>query len=304
MKDQRKTEAKVGVTVIAAVLLLLWIIGWAKNFSFSSNRNTVHIEFKNASGLEVGDYITVNGVREGNVENIKIENDKVMVTASLNNQIKLRKDATFSIQMVDLMGGKKIEVNPGISNQPLDYSKIQEGSFSSDIPAVMSLVGSMQDDIVSTLKEVKISLTSLNNYLTDKKFNSNIKQSINNLSELTSKLNLMIDENRNGVKQLLTSGVELTNETKDFIDKNKGEMASGLKEANKILAKTDSLMTKLNEFTNEIKNKKNNIGKFIYDKQFYTNLTQTIKQVDELTGLLVEQLKKEGLKVDAKIHLF
>ncbi len=304
MKDQRKTEAKVGITVIAAVLILLWIIGWAKNFSFTSDQKKLVIEFNNASGLEVGDYITVNGVREGNIEDIQIKKDKVLVTAFINNKINLRRDATFSIQMIDLMGGKKIEVNPGVSKEPLNYNKIQRGNFSADIPAVMSLIGSMQNDIVSTLKEVKITLTSLNNYLTDKRLNKNIKQSVNNLSELTSKLNLMVDENRKGITQLVNSGAELTSEAKNFINKNKGEMTSAIKETNRVLVSTDSLMIKLNEFTDEIKNKKNNIGKLIYDKQLYNNLTRTIKQVDELTGLLMKQLKKEGLKVDAKIHLF
>lgn len=304
MKDQRKTEVKVGITVIAGLIILLWIIGWAKNFSFTSSQNKLVIEFKNAAGLEVGDFITVNGVREGNVENIKIENDKVLVTSYINNQIDLKKDATFSLEMVDLMGGKKIDIKPGISSEPLDYNKIQKGSFSADIPTVMSLVGSMQDDMVSTLKEVKVALNSLNNYLTDKKLNKNIKQSLYNLNELTSKLNLMVDENRKNINKLITTGVDLTSETKDLIEQNKGKFTSTLNEANNILIKTDSLMIKLNEFADEVKNKKNNIGKFIYDKEFYSNLTQTIKQVNVLTGLLVEQLKKEGIKVDAKIHLF
>lgn len=304
MKDQRKTEVKVGITVIAGLIILLWIIGWAKNFSFTSSQNKLVIEFKNAAGLEVGDFITVNGVREGNVENIKIENDKVLVTSYINNQIDLKKDATFSLEMVDLMGGKKIDIKPGISSEPLDYNKIQKGSFSADIPTVMSLVGSMQDDMVSTLKEVKVALNSLNNYLTDKKLNKNIKQSLYNLNELTSKLNLMVDENRKNINKLITTGVDLTSETKDLIEQNKDKFTSTLNEANNILIKTDSLMIKLNEFADEVKNKKNNIGKFIYDKEFYSNLTQTIKQVNVLTGLLVEQLKKEGIKVDAKIHLF
>jgi len=222
----------------------------------------------------------------------------------VSNQVKLKSDATFSLAMVDLMGGKQIDIKPGNSSKALDYSKIQKGNFSSDIPTVMSLVGSMQDDIVSTLKEVKITLTSLNNYLTDKKMNENIKQSLDNLNKLSAKLNLMIDENRTSIKKLADNSAELTGEAKDFINRNKDEMTSTLQEADKVLVKTDSLMMKLNQFTDEVKEKRNNIGKFIYDKELYGSLSQTIKQVNELTKLLVEQLKKEGIKVDAKIDLF
>ncbi len=304
MKDQRKTEIKVGITVIISLIIFLWILGWAKNFSFTSNEKTLEIEFGNASGLEVGDYVTVNGVRKGNVQDIEIKANEVLVKASISNDVNLRQDAKFNISMVDLMGGKKIDIKPGISGYPLDYDKIQKGSFNADIPAVMSLVGSMQDDLISTLKDVKVTLSSLNNYLTDKKLNENVKMSLENLSKLTLKLNLMIDENRTNINKLASNSVELTDEAKNFFKNNQEEISNSIKEASNVLSKTDSLMTKLNEFSNEIKDQKNNLGRIMYDKKLYTNLSQSIKQVDELTKLLLEQLKKEGLKVDAKIHLF
>jgi len=304
MKDQRKTEIKVGITVIVSFIIFLWILGWAKNFSFSSNEKTLKIEFNNASGLEVGDYVTVNGVREGNVADIEIKANKVVVKAIISNDVDLKKDAKFYISMVDLMGGKKIDIKPGISQTPLDYSQIQKGSFNADIPAVMSFVGSMQDDLISTLKDVKVTLNSLNNYLTDKKLNENVKMSIANLTKLTGKLNLMIDENRESIKKLTSNSVELTDEAKNFIKNNQKEISNSIKEASNVLSKTDSLMTKLNEFSDEVKDQKNNIGKILYDKKLYSNLSQSLKQVNELTELLLKQLKKEGIKVDAKIDLF
>ena len=304
MKDQRKTEIKVGITVIVSLIIFLWILGWAKNFSFSSNEKTLKIEFNNASGLEVGDYVTVNGVREGNVADIEIKANKVVVSAIISNDLNLKKDAKFYISMVDLMGGKKIDIKPGISQTPLDYNQIQMGSFNADIPAVMSFVGSMQNDLISTLKDVKVTLNSLNNYLTDKKLNENVKMSIANLTKLTGKLNLMIDENRESIKKLTSNSVELTDEAKNFIKNNQAEISNSIKEASNVLSKTDSLMTKLNEFSDEVKDQKNNVGKILYDKKLYSNLSQSLKQVNELTELLLKQLKKEGIKVDAKIDLF
>ena len=304
MKDQRKTEIKVGITVIVSLIIFLWILGWAKNFSFTSNEKTLEIEFSNASGLEVGDFVAVNGVRKGNVQDIEIKANEVLVKAAISNDVNLRNDARFYISMVDLMGGKKIDIKPGVSPTPLDYNKIQQGSFNADIPAVMSLVGSMQDDLISTLKEVKVTLSSLNNYLTDKKLNENVKMSVANLNKLTQKLNLMMDENRTNFNKLTSNSVELTEEAKNFIKNNQEEISNSIKEASNVLSKTDSLMIKLNDFSNEVKDQQNNLGKIMYDKNLYTNLSQSIKQVNELTKLLLEQLKKEGLKVDAKIHLF
>ena len=304
MKDQRRTEIKVGITVIVGLILFLWILGWAKNFILASKEKTVQIRFDNVAGLEIGDYVTVNGVRKGNVRDIEVQSDNVLVTASLNNDTDLRQDAVFGLAMLDMMGGKKIDIKPGSSPEPLDYSKIQKGVFYSDIPAVMSFVGSMQDDLISTLKQVKVSLNSLNNYLTDQKLNDNIKSSVANVSELTSKLNIMIEENRQSIKKITANSADLTNDAKDFYQKNQNSISTSITEAESVLKKTDSLVTSLNSFTNEIKTKNNTVGKILYDEKLYNDLNESIKQVNELTKILLEQLNGKGFKVDAKIHLF
>ena len=70
MKDQRKTEIKVGVTVILGLLIFLWIYGWAKNFTVNSHRKEISVEFASVSGLSEGDPVTINGVKKGYVKKI------------------------------------------------------------------------------------------------------------------------------------------------------------------------------------------------------------------------------------------
>jgi phospholipid/cholesterol/gamma-HCH transport system substrate-binding protein len=304
MKNQRKTEIKVGVTVILGLIIFIWILGWAKNFILVSKEKTLKIRFDNAAGLEIGDFVTVNGVRKGNVRDIQVQNNEVLVTVSVDNDTDLRQDAVFGLAMIDMMGGKKIDIKPGSSTEPLDYNGIQTGKFYSDIPAVMSFVGSMQDDLMSTLKQIKVSLNSLNNYLTDQKLNDNIKNSIENISQLTKKLNNLIDENSRSLKQLTSNSVDITNDAKNFYQNNQSSISSSIKEAENVLQKTDSLVTSINYFTSEIKTKSNTVGKILYDEKLYDDLNQSIKQVNELTKILIEQLKDKGVKVDAKVHLF
>ena len=202
MKDERKTEIRVGLTVLVGILVFIWILGWAKNFSIKSNEHFIKVRFTNVSGLEIGDQVTVNGMRKGYVKEMLVEPNNVLVELSIDNDVQLKEDASFAISMLDLMGGKKIEVFPGTSSQVYDNSKISEGTFYADVPSVMSLFGSVQDDLVTVLKDVKISLHSLNKYLTDEKLNADVKKSLSNLSLLTEKLNVMIAENRNDVRSL------------------------------------------------------------------------------------------------------
>ncbi len=304
MKDQRKTEIKVGLIFIIGIIVFIWILGWAKNLSIASKEKTLTIRFDNVAGLEVGDNATINGVRKGHVEDISIKDDKVFVKLLLDNDVDLRKDAKFAISMTDLMGGKKVEISPGDSSEPLNYDQIHEGTFYSDIASVMSMLGSSQNDLLETIKDVKITLNSLNKYLTDQQLNEDIKSSVSNLSELTKKLNLMIDENRESIKKLTANSVELTNDAKEFIANNKSNMSQTIKEAVDVLRNTDSLVVKVNTLADEIKNKQNNIGKVLYDEKVYKNLTESLQQVNELTKIIIKQLKEKGFKVDAKVDLF
>ena len=304
MKDQRKTEIKVGATVIIGIIIFLWILGWAKNCSSASKEKDVTVRFENVTGLEIGDMVTVNGLRKGYVDDMQIKGDYVFVNLSIANDVILKDDAQFSISMLDLMGGKKVGIFPGKSSKPFDYKAMHYGIFYADIPSVMSMLGSVQGDIVALLKDVRISISSVNKYLTDDELTKNVKQTASNLNEISNKLIVMINENRESLKKLTSNGVELTNQANDFIKTNKEGIRNSVTELQTLLQKTDTLMTAANQFASEIKNKQNNVGKILYDKELYDNLTQSVSRLNEISKILLEQLKKEGINIDAHIKLF
>jgi phospholipid/cholesterol/gamma-HCH transport system substrate-binding protein len=304
MKDQRKTEIKVGITVVLGILILLWVLGWAKNFSITSSNRPVIVQFDNVTGLEIGDNVVVNGLRKGFVEEMQIKQDHVIVTLSLAKDVDLREDAQFSISMLDLMGGKKVGVSPGISPTLFNFNSIHHGIFYSDIPSVMSMLGSVQGDVVASLKDMRITLSSINKYLTDDQLTNNIKSAAANLNQISQKMIIMIDENRENFKKLTSNGAELTIEARDFIKNNKDGIKTSIDELQVLLKKADTLMVAANEFTLEIKNKNNNLGKLLYDKELYENLTQSIAKLSEISKILLDQLKKEGINIDAHIKLF
>ena len=301
MKNERRTEIKVGLTVIAGLIILLWIFGWAKNFSLTSNSTIIKVRFNNVSGLEIGDQVTVNGMRKGFVQDMHVEKNSVLVELSIEKDIELKQDATFAVSMLDLMGGKKVEVFPGNSSESLDQTKIANGIFYSDIPSAMSLFGSVQDDLVTVLKDVKISLSSLNKIVSDDKFNSDVKRSLSNMVLLTDKLNIILTENRNDIKTLTSNAAELSDKTNKILTENSENINSLFTDLKSLVKKSEELVVDLNTLTSETINQENNLGKILYDKQILEKLNKTLEQVNELTSLLIDQLKNDGINVDANI---
>lgn len=302
MKDQRKTEIKVGITVVLGILIFVWVFGWAKNLTVGAERKEISVKFSSVAGLEIGDPVTINGVRKGYVDDITIQNDYVITKLNLEKDITLKADAKFSVMMLDLMGGKKIEVHPGITVDLIDYAKIQNGEFVGDIASAMAMLGTVQNDLVDVIKEVKISLNSVNKTLTDKQFNHDLKSSVSNLVQLTENLNSLIKTNSGEINKLLKNGNELANNVNDFIKSNKDTITQTLVAVQDVLKESKTLLGKVNTLIDQTNKSENNLGKILNDPELMTNVKEAINHVRELTRILVEQLKAKGIEVNA--HIF
>ena len=301
MVNERKTEIKVGLTTIISLAVFIWIMAWAKNFLVTTNDVVITIYFENVSGLEVDDDVTVRGLRIGFVKDISLDRNIILVKISVNSNLDLRKDAEFWLVTVDLMGDKKIEIYPGNSNDKLDLSLIHTGRFQPDLSAMMETIGAMKDDLFSIVDDIKISLRAINGYLTDEKIKTDFKTTLSNLHSLTAKLDVMLTENKENIAKITENTSVLSEEARTFFDQNKENLSSSIANLNSVLAKSDSLVDKFNYFAAETKNEKNNLGKILYDDSLMVSLTETMTRLKDISKILLEQLQKDGVKVDASI---
>lgn len=301
MRNPRATEIKVGITVLLGLIVFLWVLGWAKNFTLSSSDNLVKVIFSNVSGLEIGNNVTVNGVRKGHVKDFVIQGSNVIVTLSINSEVDMRKDAKFSLESTDLMGGRKIEVNPGTSDQDIDLSELQQGTYISDIAGMISLFSDIQDKIGIIANESVKTLKGINSLLDDENFIVGIKTSVANLNNLTAKLDKVLTENQENIKEITENTKSITSDTKVFIQQNKENITQSLNNLNIVLTKSDSLITSLNYLAQQTATGGNNLGKILYDDSLYYDLTNSIKTLKELSTIILEQLNSDGFKVDASI---
>ncbi|HPN37117.1 MAG TPA: MlaD family protein [Melioribacteraceae bacterium] len=298
MRNDKKTELKVGLTVFFGIILTLWIIGWAKNSFLYSEKKPLLVRFDSVAGLNVGDGVYINGLKKGLVTNINLDKNSIIVNLTFDTQIELTKDAKFSIMMLDLMGGKKIEISNGVSSERMNFDEIQNGKFAGDVSTAMAALGSVQDELVSIIKDVKVSLDNINEVLSDEELKTNIKSTIIDTKQLLQKINLLITDNREKIGNLLEKGNTLLTNSNNFIYKNENEIKQSIESLNKLLKNSDSLIVSLNKITNETIDKKNNIGKLMYDDNTYNKLFDTLEKINILIDELNNQLKGKGLNVD------
>ncbi|NPV10350.1 MAG: MCE family protein [Ignavibacteria bacterium] len=304
MKENRKTNIKVGITVLIGIFIFLFILGWAKRITIAGDYNVLKMRFNSVSGLELGDHITINGVKMGKVHNIIIDGNSVIVEGYIPKNVILKQDAKATVEMMDLMGGKKIEIKPGESNVPFDFNNILEGKLSTDIPGALAMVGNVEQDLKLIILDTKILLEKINDHLSDENTMNSLKTSVKNLEEITTNLNNFLVKNNSKIEKTIENISNLTEKSDRFLSENADTLIETFKETRELIANLNNVVNSLEVIMKQTQSRENNIGKILYDEELYDKLKQSIIKLDTISNLLLEQLEAKGIKVDAKIRLF
>lgn len=98
------------ITMVMALLVLAAAFNLSKFPGFSGN--SFQAEFRDASGLRKGNMVQVGGIRSGRVQEIELDGAKVLVTFELDHGIDLGEDSSASVEVLNLLGEKYLEVQP------------------------------------------------------------------------------------------------------------------------------------------------------------------------------------------------
>ena len=214
---------KLGAFVILGLVLFattIYFIGKNKNL-FAS---TFHLksQFKNVSGLKVGNNVRFSGINIGTVKNIEFVSDSsVVVDLIIKEEVQkfIKTDAISSIGSDGLMGDKVLTISPGSSsNKIVSDNAVLKSTKAVEIEDLMkglqksvNNAGVITDQLATFTTKMNNSNGALSKLMTDQKFaNSltktlvNLESSTSNLSTFTKKMN-----NKNGTLNKLINDDKL-----------------------------------------------------------------------------------------------
>ena len=93
---KRTTEIQVGLTVIAAMAVLIWGVTWLREFKVGKQVRLWHVTFPQTGGLGPSDEVQVNGIRKGSVATIDLAGDHVLKEVSNIVRSRIRRNEVFS----------------------------------------------------------------------------------------------------------------------------------------------------------------------------------------------------------------
>lgn len=138
---------------LGVITLVLMAVVSAATFNLGKfpgfRGTTYYAEFSDASGIHKGNIVQVGGIRVGRVSDVVLAGDRVKVEFELDGEVEFGEDSTASIEVLNLLGEKFLDL------QPVGEGQIEAGGT---IPmerteAAYDIVG-VFSDLTTTTEEI------------------------------------------------------------------------------------------------------------------------------------------------------
>lgn len=301
MKIRR--EAKLALTALAAVFILIWGINFLKGSSLFESKSTFYGVYDSVEGLKVSSGVIYRGYQVGQVISIQFTGerfDRVLVKFSVDKGLELPSNTLAMIQSADLMGSKVVALVPGdshvfaVSGDTL-RSQVERGLME-QVSQQMLPLKQKAERLLGSLDSVLLIVQGLFNEETKKNLSNSfgsIDRTLRNLEGTSGNLDTLIQGESARISSILqdvnsiTGNLRNNNEEISNILGNVSAISDSLRQASLhqtlmsldyILATTDSIMNKINRG-------EGTIGALLNDNDLYYNLNQVS---ENLNRLLVE----------------
>ena len=216
------TEAKVGLFVFAGILILVYMSLRLGGFELGRAEGiTLTVKLDTAAGLDVNASVRVAGVEVGRVRKIELEDNKAKLVLLIRPEAKVRKDFVAVLKTKGLLGEKYLDLVPGSPDAPIleDGDEITRVTTYIDMDRLLTILGGAADDI----KQVSAALSSV---LGGKEGEASLRNIVNNLEDMTTATNRIIQEHEDKLGRILTNMDAFSESLKNETPK----VAQGLRE--------------------------------------------------------------------------
>jgi phospholipid/cholesterol/gamma-HCH transport system substrate-binding protein len=299
------TAAKVGVFAVVTVVAGYYIYQFINKGIGSKDGYVVYALFNDASGLAKHSQVRVAGIPVGNIESIKLQGKLARVDIRMDKNVPLYDDASAAKVASSLLGEYYLSITPGTEGKRRledgDQIKIVIGATSTD---------DLMREIALIAKDVRRVSNALAQSIGTDEGEQNIKDTLQNLADVTEALNQTVRENRDSIRNIIANveGItergapevdrilenvrETTREVRQLVAANEqdpaqsGEVRQIIDKVNRASDSLESALANINDATERIERGEGTLGRLSKDEHLIDEVEGIAEGVGSFVGSL------------------
>ncbi len=249
-----KTEAKVGLFITLSLFFLFGLLSQLSSFDNLFKKSyPIIAQIADGTGLKEKAKVKLKGVDIGYVEHVTLVNNEVQTLLKINEGVKIPEDSTLVISQDSLLGGKFLDIKPGISTKNLVANQLLSKEEK------VSSIADASTAADEAFRQISLLVKDIRQVL-DSKSQKDIKETLSNLNEFSTLLASISKDDNQTIHEILVnanSSLKSANLTIEKFAKMSDEITLTSKEFKKvgqgvnkdlpqIMARVDSITKYLN----------------------------------------------------------
>lgn len=277
-------ELVIGLTAIITIVAFIWGFQFLKGKNVFGKKQDFFAFYDNVHGLDIGQPVTVNGYKIGQVTSIDLSdayNGQLLVGFHISKSIDISKDSKAKIYDMDIMGAKGLQLVLGTSNQYAVSGDTIEGEIQI----------SLTEQLTKQFVPIKAGTEKLMNIL---------ETTLESITELSDKATDLINANEqsltNTVVSLDTLAKNLSKQKENFNTSisNFSMFSEDLAQSNidSTILSFDATLSNVNDVLLDFKAGKGSLGKLANDESLYIKMDKSMAELEKLLQDMRENPKR------------
>lgn len=298
------TAAKVGAFTVVMLVAAFLIYRFVNRTIGAGEGYRVFVRMRDASGIAAHSQVKVAGIPVGNIESIRLEGGRARIDIRVQKGVDLYDDATAIKASTSLLGEYYIAIAPGTEG----LRKLEDGDQIKNVIEATT-TDQILKDVADIAEKVKLVADSLAQSIGTPQGRDNMKDTLQNLADVTDALNQTVRENRESIRNILSKVESMTakgepeverilenlrvttDEVRQLVAEGQAGKPGGAGEVREIIEKVnrassdlEKTMQNLASVTGRLERGEGTLGRLTKDEKLINEVEGVVQDVGDFVG--------------------
>ena len=289
-----RSEFKIGVLVVAGIVLLVLGVNYLKGFNPFVSSSTYYAVYEDVAGLAVSNPVLINGYQVGQVRGIEFveggQGELLVTFAIEHTKLAFPVNSVAMIHSSDLFGTKAIRIDRGDSPVSAVPGDTLLDNVEDDIAAqVAKQIEPLQrktTDLIKSVEKVILDIESIFSSEATRQLPASlesVERTVESLESTAANLDSLVAENRNNFKRVMSNVKSLTS----MLNSSSGDLTNVISnfstlsdslsriEFAETMARANQALDDVSQITSQIASGEGSLGKLIQSDSLHEGLLAT-----------------------------
>jgi phospholipid/cholesterol/gamma-HCH transport system substrate-binding protein len=304
-------EQRIGMFFVVGLVLLLIAIELTLGLGLLERRYPLYATFHDVQGLDKGADVRVAGIKAGRVDDLRIDQGRVVVKMELDSGVEVKRDSVARLDFRALSGDRFVAISLGTPTAPaVKPGDTIEGETPASLTDAVDQLASVADNIADLTDSLRANSERLLGSLADvvERNRDALGTVVDNFASITGKLDqgtgtlgLLLNDPQ--LYERVTSTMGDVRQSVEDIGQVAREIADGRSTLGKLATRDDGLYDRMRETVDNLNETAHNaqeitaglragegtVGKALTDEGLYEEAQDTLRTVNRATQSVEDQ---------------